>query len=402
MHHLGKETTIKKQLILIVFVLVTTAVIITRFLPRAPFGTSDFRAYWSASYLLVRSQNFADSELLLNIEQEMTGRQQEYAIQTWNPPWLLLYLIPYTFFPFKQAVWLWLITNIALIFMSSILIWQLAARTSTGQQHHRFIPILVFTFSPVLITLLTGQVNTFVLLGLTAFLIFESQQKDAQAGASLVLTLVKPHLVYIALPLIFLTMIRQRRWRFLTGFAATLTVLTIIIFILRPTVLSDYANNLANSRLLQWATPTIGGILSATWGWNWARYLGVAVLPLAALWWWLYTKKFSTDMLSLICLSLVLGLPTAPFGWGYDSLVLIIPLLVTIAWLVDGRFSKRQTRILTLILVTANALSLYQRSIGTSEALYFWLPLFVALFYGGCYLLQTPPDTNYQEQPLQA
>ena len=42
--------------------------------------TFDFQAYWGASRLLSQSQNFTDPVLLLEIEQEATGFDQEVPL----------------------------------------------------------------------------------------------------------------------------------------------------------------------------------------------------------------------------------------------------------------------------------------------------------------------------------
>ena len=69
--------------------------------------TFDFQAYWGASHLLSHSQNFTDPVLLLEIEQEATGFDQEHALIAWNPPWFLAWFLPLGLLGFDRASWTW-------------------------------------------------------------------------------------------------------------------------------------------------------------------------------------------------------------------------------------------------------------------------------------------------------
>lgn len=296
---------------------------ISSIIPRMPFmGGSDFRAYWSASYLLAHSEDFSDPELLLAIEREHTGWRRDYAVMTWNPPWLLALLLPYTLVSFVQATKLWLFTNIGLIYTGSVLVWRVYARREATQRRWAIAPLVAFTFSPVLTILMMGQVNSLVFLGLAIFLYFEQRNRQFKAGMGLVLMLVKPHLVYITAPLILLTAIVKRQWRVLIGMGITLLILMFIVFLLHPTFLVDYGRSIAGGRLLRWATPTLGGILAETFGWNWGKLVGVVILPLAVILWWRKREQF--DISSLVNVTLLVSVITAPFGWGYDAVVLFV------------------------------------------------------------------------------
>ncbi len=105
-------------------------------------GESDFRAYWSASYLLTRGENFADPQRLFAVERGFTGWRENYPMVTWNPPWLLVILAPLTLVSFRQAVWWWLLTNVALAFSSSLVIWNLSV-SQANVRRFIWLPLLI-------------------------------------------------------------------------------------------------------------------------------------------------------------------------------------------------------------------------------------------------------------------
>lgn len=371
--------TAKKALVLVLALGLLTLVL-TGPIPVPPsIGRGDFRAYWSAAYLLANSQNFADPDLLLAAEQVHTGWQRDFAVITWNPPWLLALLLPYATVSFTRATWLWLLTNIVLIYTASVWVWLASSREDKVRRQAWVAPLIAFVYSPALITLLMGQVSSLVFFGLAAFLYLEAGNRHLLAGASLALPLVKPHLVYITLPVILLRAAVRRQWSLWLGLATTLVGLTLLVFLLRPAFLADYTRTVGGGSLLTWETPTLGGILAATWGWQGVKLMGVVLLPLAVGLWWRGRQALSAR--TLLDVTLLASVITAPFGWGYDAVVLLIPLLQIVVWLVEGRFGRGESLGLVAALLLINAVSFYQRSITVNELYYFWLPLAIAAVY---------------------
>jgi len=86
-----------------------------------------------------------------------------------------------------------------------------------------WIPLVtIFGFSMTLLSLIFGQVNTLVVLGLALFTYFSELRRDYAAGASLALTTIKPHLVLLTLPLLIIDIVRRRQWRVFIGFVGVL------------------------------------------------------------------------------------------------------------------------------------------------------------------------------------
>lgn len=361
----------------LLFVCVMLLLIMPPVLP-SRIGQIDFPAYWSASYLLARGENFGDPARLLEIEQTLTTWPETYAMLTWNPPWLLALLLPYTLVPFERAAWWWMLTNIALVSISALMLWQMCAPIATTRRMMPFAPVFAFTFAPTLTALIAGQVNTLVLTGIAGYLFFRQRQQYGWAGIFLALTMVKPHLVYVTVPLALYVELRQQNWRVLAGFLGTLSALTLIVFLRRPLFLLDYATTVEGGRLFEYVTPTLGGILALLFGWDGWKLMAVMILPLA-LWYAHRSKTFT--MPRLVEATLIISMITAPFGWSYDFIILLVPLFTILTWLMEGVIARSEIIIISGLMVLANALIFYQRVLSPPEFYFFWIPLVVAGIY---------------------
>ncbi len=369
-------------------------VISTSLIPvAAPASYGDYQAYWSASYLLAHSQNFTDLDLLLQVEQEKTGWTRDFVMSTWNPPWLLVLLIPYTWLPFQQAAWLWLFTNISLVFTASLLSWRVFHLSRHEAKQEWVALLLAFLFVPTLLAIFVGQVNTLVYFGLAGFLFFYLGNKPFAAGAVLALTFVKPHLVYVTLPIILLIAAREKQWRVWLGLGSVILFLTGIAFGLRPMFVLDYGRSMAASNLLSWQTPTLGGILTFLWGWDWSKWIGVAILPLTVGLWY---RRPNWTTSSWVIGTLLISLITAPFGWGYDAIILLIPILQMAVWAVTGKLDRRNAGLLFLFLFIMDLLLFRLRVQEINEVYYFGLPVVVAVLYIWAQVSLKAPEQRLQ------
>ncbi|MCP4425457.1 MAG: DUF2029 domain-containing protein [Chloroflexi bacterium] len=345
----------------------------------------DFQAYWGASYLLGHSQNFSDPDLLLEVQQTFTGRQDETAQMTWNPPWLLVLFLPYTWLPFAKASWIWFLTNLGLLFASVVLLWRLFASQEKTDGKIGWGFAVAFLFMPTLATILVGQITALVLFGLAGFLFFECNERPFDerpfaAGLALSLTTIKPHLVYITLPLIVIEMLRRKQWRFVVGLVAFPALGTIITFVLRPSFLSEYFSTVTGSSLLQRTVPTIGYVLGKLFNWPGFLLMGIVILPLAVI--WLLRRKPPVDLFDLTAVTLLISIMTAPYGWSFDIIVLLVPILRLLVWMVEGQLNRLHVLGITAMFIIVNALIIYIRKFPLEDDIFFWVAPVLALLYG--------------------
>jgi hypothetical protein len=339
----------------------------------AQIGATDFRPYWSSSFLLAHGQDFGNPANMDNIERTLTGWKEPYTMSAWFAPTGNLVLLPYILFPFTRATYYWLITNIAIVFLSVTLLWR-------NTKIHIWIPLgATFGFSMTMLSLIYGQVNTLVVLGLTLFLFFTESKRDFVAGMSLALTTIKPHLVILTLPLLILDIVWRKQWRVLAGFISTLIGCALALYILYPLWPVSFWQVVTSGLGSFREAPTIPGLLVHAGDRTYGKWLWGAGLFLATIIWW--KRKKELKQRTLIDASIIAGMILSPIGWSYDQIVLLIPLSHVLEWMIGSSLVRKDTIAITLILIIINLVSFYERTLSLSEVWFFWIPLVIMAVY---------------------
>lgn len=336
-------------------------------------GSVDFRPYWTASYLLGQSQDFSDYGNIYRVQQELTGWTQPYPMYAWFAPMGNLILLPYTAFPFTQAAFFWMLTNISIVFFSAVLLWN-----KSGKRMWISL-VAAFSFSMTLLSIIVGQVNTVVVLGLVLFLVLLAMRRDYAAGIGLALTTIKPHLVILTLPLLLLDNVRRRRWRVIAGFAGALFGLSLILFTLYPAWPSSFWKLVTSGMDFVRQSPTLPGLLVFLGKREWGQWIWVAMLLIAVS---LYLRRGEIwDMRTLVDVSIIAGLIVSPIGWSYDQIMLLFPILRLLGWVNTGNLSRSGTATVVGVLILANVLTFYQRLLSPNEVWYIWVPIIIGMAY---------------------
>jgi hypothetical protein len=124
----------------------------------------------------------------------------------------------------KPPLWLW----------ASILVWSL----------------LMY---PQARAVILGQVALFGFLSLAGSLALLRAGRPGAAGALLVLSTVKPTLIFLVVPYLLIWALVRRRWRFVAGFSMTLAVLVMASLAAVPTWIGDWL-----ARVQQYPAYTVG------------------------------------------------------------------------------------------------------------------------------------------------
>ncbi|HUT16183.1 MAG TPA: glycosyltransferase family 87 protein [Anaerolineae bacterium] len=330
----------RRRTILAILVLLSAAIVIRiRSTPGRGDGFTvphprDLAAYWGSATLLLHGQDPYDLQALLDLERSLGWTGPEPVV-AWNPPIAQVLLLPLGAMSFQAAAVFWLIVNPVLIALAAICAW-----SRLRPALHRFAiigaPILAFSFAPSLHTVLEGQITTFVLLGLVGYLFFRSRGQESLAGACCVALLVKPQLVYLLVPLLFVDAARERRWSAMTGFVVTLAAFLGVATYLYPGWPISYVQLLLSPfspSLHPYVTPTVSSLLSVCFNTTIGRYLWVLVLPLAIGVFWRYGRGLDSD--TLLNTALLGSLLTTPFAWASDQIVLLVPILQVVARATD-------------------------------------------------------------------
>lgn len=308
-------------------------------------GEDDFVAYWSAARLLAMGENPYDPVALRDLQrQTRPDRGQEYgrAFASWNPPWLLAILLPFGLLPFDIAVHLWVLCNIGLIAAASVLTWQMLTGPS-DRQSGPLVAAVSLGSAQALSVILLGQVVSLVLVGLVLGMVWLRGHRYKLAGAALFLTTIKPHVTYLALLLLLLWTIRHRRWGVVWGMLAAGALSMMIVSVVFPRWALAYLQLLSDHQpmLLQYATPTVGGLAHALWDTQLFRFAGLLLLPLAPS---LVRLADSRGWLTAMNVTLLISVPLAVYGFGYDQVVLLPAMLQMVSWLRHGELPARMAR----------------------------------------------------------
>lgn len=337
------------------------------------FGESDFMIYWAATYLIRNGENPYNLELIKSIQAEQVHWKPEVHTMAWNPPFLFIFLLPFAWMPFPVAKFAWLITSLLTVITAALMLIHVYMKDASPRMKLAF-AICAVAFPAVITGLYMGQVTFLVFWGLVACLFLMKKEQWFWAGAALILTSIKPHIVVLAGIYAVVYMARQRKYQGWAGLAITGVVGLGSLLILAPDLISNLMGetSVASGR---WATSTIGGVLSY---WNIteaARFLFLLLLPLPFYLAW-HPEKFSVEF-SIALLTLI-TLPTTFYGWSYDQTILLIPVAQVFGWLTR---SKSRGTIIVLISV-ALGFNYFQRVLPLNEVYYAWVPLAWWIIYG--------------------
>jgi hypothetical protein len=297
-------------------------------------GEDDFLVYWSAARLLTTGGNPYDPLALRTLERETRpGRGEEYgrAFASWNPPWLLVVLLPFGLLPFDLSVLLWKLCSIGLIVAASALTWRML--TEPADRRGILLVAGVSLWSgQALSALVLGQVSSLVLMALVLGAWWLHTSRDRLAGAALFLATIKPQVTYLVLLLLLLWVIRHRRWQVLWGMIAVAAMSMAIVWIVFPRWVPAYVNLLSGHRslLFQYATATVGSLVEALWGTNLFRFAGLLLLPFVPS---LLQLVDSWGWLTAMNAALLISVPLAPYGFNADQVVLFPAIIQIISWL---------------------------------------------------------------------
>jgi hypothetical protein len=131
--------------------------------------------------------------------------------------------------------------------------------------------------------------------------------------------------------------------------------------------------------LLDYETPTLGTLLTIVSGWSGFKWMGLIILPVAVAIGW--RAGALRDRQTWVDVTLIGSLLTSPFGWSYDNVILLVPLLRAIVLIIEGKFRRAEVFGIGIVLFAANAFAYYQRFLAPSEFYFVWIPILIAAFY---------------------
>ncbi len=300
----------------------------------AALGLHDYVAYWSAGRLNALGQDPYSPAGLLAL-QRTVGWADDWPNIMYYPPWALALVMPFALLPYGASRLLWLLAHLAVVLFGADRAWRLYG----GPERHRWVAwALSFAFVPTLIALRMGQIGPVILLGVVGFLWLERRQRDALAGAALILAAVKPQLVYLFGIAVLCWAVDRRRWGVLAGGVAAGVAATAVAVACNPAVLAEYRYALANPPSGN-ISPTIGAVLRLVFDKDqvWLQFVPTAI---GLAWFPFYWRKHrqNWDWRQQAPVLLMVSFITTAYGaWVFDLVVLLLPILQAACWVVASR-----------------------------------------------------------------
>jgi hypothetical protein len=238
-------------------------------------------------------------------------------------PFTLAALTPFTAFDYGTARFAWFTLELALLVLSGGVLWRLYDGLGDILGW-----LLAVSGYAALQALILGQLSPFVLAGLVGFVALERRGWPVLGGMCLGVLLVKPQnqLVLFAVGTVWL--IDRRQWRVFLGASLTAAVMAAVAVAGNPATFAQYVHALTSNPPREWQPPLPASVLRMVFG---LQHYWLTFVPLlAGLAWagWQYAKhrrnwSWTERMPSLLLVSYL----ASPYGWAYDHLVFLFPLI---------------------------------------------------------------------------
>ena len=379
------QPLLRYRILMLILLLGILGVLGTRLVNESHYGglgTADFIQYWSAASLLIDGKDPYDPGLLLKVQQDL-GRTHPQPLRMWNPPWLLIVLLPVLSFDFGLSTAVWLTINLGIILFSGTFIWRFFGGSTGAALLVAWITSV--SFFPFLLCWGVGQTSCLVLLGVVLFLLSDRVGNPWLGAAGLMLVSCKPQNVYLFCLIVAVWVLRERNWKLPAASVVLLGVAAGILTLLRPPWAADYLRALEQPPLY-WATPTVGGILREYFSIQSSavQYLPPLVTAAATLLW--ISRHPKIVWRSSISLVLLVSSLSSPFGWSYDQVLLLFPCLESIVRvLAPGQLAPGRRVLTGLVIFGYSGSLLVFNLLGVNEVHRFWLNLLplLAFFLSG-------------------
>jgi hypothetical protein len=352
----------------------------------------DVICYWTAGKSLAAGQSPYDPGRQARIQQEYgwdketTGRGTYDFLPYYYPPWFGLLWVLLVPLGYEGAKFAWFFLNVELSLVTGYLL-----RHNLPGVAPRIpmvlVPVCAFTLACVLL----GQTTMLVFFLITLSWSLLRQHRDGAAGVALAWLTIKPQLTAVLLLGILIWLVRQRRWRAVQTYFATLALFCLVCTLIVPSwpieMWEAPRQTPSPTEHYPWIGNTWFLLLKALGlqGWAlWGLYLAGALAFLTAV---LRTALDRGAALSdLLGWGILAAFFVAPYARHYDFPVLLIPAL-----LLGNRLPQLASAGLIMALVVVPYVQFflltYFKALSDPggpfllEATFFWVPALLAVLW---------------------
>ena len=294
------------------------------------YRNSNFSKFWIAGHMIVQGLNPYDP----------TQWYEQHVLlgSTWTPDRIFLYPLPQAFIlaPFglfaAPAAFLgWSFLSQVIIAASSYL---LLREAGPGQHRTLFVPLVLclLFFGPAYLTLQVGSIGAIALAVIVAAILLLKRNCSLLAGLLLSLLILKPSQGLPLLLLIGVWFLLRRNLRAIVGMIAGGLVLLTSGLLYDPQWIQKFLGNSVGvsartagiqSNVFSFADLACGSQPSCMWGIG--MLAAFIILGLGSFFLWRNRSRWNDWQAFNIIVPL--GFLTAPYGWSYDQLLYVIPIV---------------------------------------------------------------------------
>ncbi len=342
-------------------------------------GGMDFGVYYAAGRVYLQGGNPYEFSQLSKEIISSTGKLNN---PFYYAPWFIWTILPFSVLPYSLARVLWAFLNFVLWFFSLVNLGKLMDYPQRGWRRWGMWLLVTFVFAWS--TWGFEQVGILIFFIFTITLLFAKHNKWDVVGFSLALLLFKPNITVLPVACILLWLILRGNWRpaFVAG-GALITMALLSIFIssnwylalLEPDKVTGLSHTLDSSGMVEITrhNTTLLDFLSAyNIVGNAANFIYAIVIILGVVTITLILY-YSTSLLQVVALILLVNFAVIPYALFYDYPVLVFTLFY-------ANFLLLQKSSLTWMRTTANILIPLSLFIGDSISFRYWIVIILALF----------------------
>ena len=339
------------------------------------FGTKDLLLNWACVQLFLEGKNPYDATLLLPLI-ELWGFAENRPPAAWLPPWAVVLLSSVYFFDFPVVVALWVICNLGIVCIVTLL---LANVYADREIRFVYLEIAALVFYPLWELLHWGHIGILLSLGFAGTIWALKKGYSFAAGLFMVLLTVKFHVVYLLLTAFFLWIIKAKQWKALVGFAGGSAFLFLTAFFRSPSIFEwwflsffDKSGDYWMGTLVSW----IRVLLIHLQGYppKWPMIL-IPLSSIAVLLYVAYHRRGFRHIEKMIHVVACVSVLTTPYAWLHDYVVLLVTQIALVCQTCNIESTKRiRTEIITsIILINLITFVLGETYLNAFHH-YFWFP----------------------------
>jgi hypothetical protein len=316
---------------------------------------------------------------------------EEMPLLMFNPPWTLVFVMPFAQASFALSRLLWFVFGLGLVIFCADAIWRIYG----GASNRRWLAwIIGLSFVPTLQVLQMGQIGPVLLLGIVGFL-FCVNNSGWSAGIATVLIAIKPHLFGVFAVALFLWTVHQRRWSVFGGAVLTVTIVMACLLGANPHLIDQYWHCMTVHSPRDCRTPILGSLLRVLFGPDqfWLQVVPQVVGLIWVVIYW-YRRRNDWNWSEQLPLLVLVSLLTTPYGaWPFDLVVLLLPVIEIAAR--SQQASRAQLAIVAGVYTAIEVPALLLSVVGVDSFYFVWMPPALLLSYLGLrWMLRQTPATS--------